>query len=296
MKEEALHDGRYRTAAAIRQSEGGYATVRQPRYSWPLHRVRMTRSEKGELGIGDLTLRNRAANGLLQRLGATDRDLSRPLLRPAKLKLRQCLEQANRRIRTVYFIESGLASVVAVSKDRQRQAEVAIIGREGMTGVTLVLGAERSPSDLFMQVEGSAQCIAAADLRAALAKSKTLSNLLSLYAHSYFTAAAYTSLANAQGRIDERLARWLLMAQDRLESDQIALTHEFFALMLGTRRAGVTTAVSSFHARGLISHSRGIVTIVDREGLINAAGGLYGIPEAEYARIFEPLDLEAAVF
>jgi CRP-like cAMP-binding protein len=236
-----------------------------------------------------VALGNTSSNGLLQRLIASDRALLTPHLRPVKLKLRQCLEQANRRVRAAYFIESGLASVVAVSRDRRRQAEVAIIGREGMTGVTLVLGAERSSSDLFMQVEGSGQCIAASDLRTALTTSKTLSSLLSLYAHSYFTAAAHTSLANAQGRIDERLARWLLMAQDRLESDRISLTHEFFALMLGTRRAGVTTAVSSFHARGLISHSRGVITILDREGLESAAGGLYGIPETEYARIFEPI-------
>ena len=98
--------------------------------------------------------------------------------------------------------------------------------------------------------------------------------------------ANYTALANARGCIGERLARWLLMARDRLDSDEMILTHEFLALMLGVRRAGVSEALRDFEKKGLVETARGSVTIMDREGLEESANGLYGLPEAEYERLF----------
>jgi CRP-like cAMP-binding protein len=98
--------------------------------------------------------------------------------------------------------------------------------------------------------------------------------------------SSYTALANAKGNIQERLARWLLMAQDRLNSDVLELTHEFLALMLGVRRAGVTIALGHFERRGMIEIARGAVTVNDRDGLQECANGLYGQPEAEFERLF----------
>jgi CRP-like cAMP-binding protein len=106
------------------------------------------------------------------------------------------------------------------------------------------------------------------------------------FAHVFAVQSGYTALANAQGKIEERLARWLLMVHDRMERDTLELTHEFLALMLGTRRAGVTMALGHFEHKGVIETARGAVTVKDREGLIECANGLYGVPEAEFERLF----------
>jgi CRP-like cAMP-binding protein len=106
------------------------------------------------------------------------------------------------------------------------------------------------------------------------------------YAHIFGVQSVYTALANARGSIEERLARWLLMTRDRVDGDEMLLTHEFIALMLGVRRARVTTALQAFEGRGLIETARGCVTVKDRDGLEESANGLYGPPEAEFERMF----------
>jgi CRP-like cAMP-binding protein len=228
----------------------------------------------------------RRRNLLLDHLSDRDFAMLEPKLRSVPLPLRQRLQQANRRIRAVYFVESGLASVVAIGGGARKQAEVAIVGHEGMTGVPLLFGAERSPCDVFMQVEGEGQCIDAGDFSEAIDKSTSLLRTLLRYAHVFNVQSSYSALANAIGKLEERLARWLLMAQDRLDSRDISLTHEFLAVMLGVRRAGVTVALQHFEDKGLISTARGRVTILERDGLLESANGLYGQPEAEAERLF----------
>jgi CRP-like cAMP-binding protein len=196
------------------------------------------------------------------------------------------LQQANRRIRAVYFIEAGLASVVAIGGGSRKQAEVTVIGHEGMAGVALLFGADRAPCDVFMQVEGEGQCIEAEDFLEAVDKSPSLLRTLLRYAHVYNVQSAYAALANAHGKLEERLARWLLMAQDRLGGADMPLTHEFLSLMLGVRRAGVSVALEHFEDKGLIGTARGSVTVLDRDGLLENANGLYGQPEAEAERLF----------
>jgi CRP-like cAMP-binding protein len=224
-------------------------------------------------------------NSLLARLSAADNDLLAPYLKPVQLTVRQRLETPNQRIRTVYFIEHGLVSVVAKGGGDRRQTEVGVIGREGMTGLALVMGSDCSAYDTFVQSQGTGQSIAAADLQDALRSSRSLHDTLLRYAYVCSFALAHTALANAHASIEERLARWLLMAHDRSDNDEIHLTHEFLSLMLGIRRAGVTTTLNSFDTSGWISHSRGCVTIVDRDALQGCAAGFYGAPEAEYQRL-----------
>lgn len=227
----------------------------------------------------------KSKNRLLACLSATDNDLLAPSLKPVQFTVRQRLEMPNQRIPKIYFIEHGLVSVVAIGGGDRRQTEVGIIGREGMTGLALVLGSDRPAHETFVQSQGAAQCIPAADLQDALRSSRSLHATLLRYAYVCSLALAHTALANAHASIEERLARWLLMAHDRSHNDDIHLTHEFLSLMLGIRRAGVTTALNSFDTRGWISHSRGCVTIVDRDALQGFAGGFYGGPEAEYERL-----------
>jgi CRP-like cAMP-binding protein len=106
------------------------------------------------------------------------------------------------------------------------------------------------------------------------------------YAHVFTVQTAYTALANARGKIEERLARWLLMTHDRVDGDKLGLTQKFISLMLGVRRADITGALQGFDAKGLIERARSSVVINDRDGLVEAANGLYGPPEAEFKRLF----------
>jgi hypothetical protein len=137
--------------------------------------------------------------------------------------------------------------VVAVATGSRSQAEVAIVGWEGMTGLPVVLRAGRSPCEVFIQVEGHGQCIQADDLLSAMSQSAALQDTLLRFAHVFTVQSGYT----ANGKIEERLARWLLMAQDRIANDELLLTHEFLSLMLGVRRAGVTAALQHFEGSGL---------------------------------------------
>lgn len=229
---------------------------------------------------------NTQRNRILGAMSDADLSLLQPHMERTELKFRQRLQSADRQIKNVYFQESGIASVVAVSGGERRQAEVAIVGREGMTGLPVVHGADRSPCEIFIQVEGEGQCISAENLRKVMDESITLLKCFLRYAHVFTVQSGYTALANARGNVGERLARWLLMTRDRVDSDDMLLTQEFIALMLGVRRAGVTNALGHFESRGLIGGARGCVTVIDRDGLEQIANGLYGPPEAELERMF----------
>src|SRR6185312_16005431 len=203
----------------------------------------------------------------------TDFALLEPCLEPADLPLRKYLERGGKPIKVIYFPESGFASVVV--DGGKKPIEVGIIGRERMTGLPVVLGNDRNANDVFMQVAGRGQCIRANDLRKAIEKSVTLHRTLLRYAHAFLEQATRTAVANGRSKIEERLARWLLMADDRIESDELPLTHEFLAMMLGVRRPGVTVAVQDLEQRGMISRRRGCIVITDRKALEKLSNGAY---------------------
>jgi CRP-like cAMP-binding protein len=184
----------------------------------------------------------------------------------------------------VYFPESGFASVVAL-QGGSKEVEVGLIGPEGMTGLPIVLGNHRSPHSTYMQASGAGRCIASEELRRAIRASRSLHDLLLKYAQAFGVQTTHTAVCNAQSKLDLRLARWLLMAHDRIGLDVLPLTHEFLALMIGVRRAGVTDALAALKAKGLITYLRGNITVKDRKGLERHAGSSYGVPEAEYRRL-----------
>jgi CRP-like cAMP-binding protein len=188
-------------------------------------------------------------NGLLAAMSADDLALLKPKLQPLTLKTKQVLEPANKPIKYNYFIDSGLASVIAIGRNGHR-LEVGIIGREGMTGLPVVLGNDRSPNETFIQVEGTGSRIAADDLRKVMRKSASLARVLLNFVNTFLVQTSHTALSNGTATIEERLARWLLMAQDRVNGNEIPLTHEFLSLMLGVRRAGVTGALNQLDRKG----------------------------------------------
>jgi CRP-like cAMP-binding protein len=229
------------------------------------------------------TFRNR----LLCALSPADIGLLTPHLRLVTLKLRQELEQPNRPSRRVYFIEQGIASVVTVSVGRHR-VETGLIGPEGMTGLMVLLGNHRSPNETFIQAAGSALSIDADALRTALEKSESLRRILLKYAQVFLIQTAQTAVANARLTLEGRLARWLLMTQDRLGQNNVPMTHEFLSVMLGVRRAGVTEALHVLEGKRAIRAMRGEIAILDRKIIEKRAGALYGLPEEEYERLFGP--------
>lgn len=228
----------------------------------------------------------RRQNRLLDSLSDDDRDAIAPHLVPLDLPFRKRLEAPRREVKTVYFPEAGLASVVAIGGHDRPQAEVAIIGHEGMTGIGILLDDDRSPHDVLMQVGGSGHSIEVAVLKGLMKASETMAAHFRRFVHAIFLQAGQTALANARGKLEVRLARWLLMSADRLGTNELPLTHEFLAIMMGVRRAGVTIALNQFERHGVVSTSRGTIRIEDRETLVATAGGFYGVAEAEYERLF----------
>jgi CRP-like cAMP-binding protein len=223
-------------------------------------------------------------NLLLASLSPADLGSLLPHLGPVDLPLRHVLEKPDKRVDAVYFPEAGFASVVAV-QGKGTQVEVGLIGREGMSGLTIVLGNHRSPHSTYMQAAGEGQRIGTGELRKAMQQSASLHGSLLKYVQVFMTQTAHTAIANARAKLEERLARWILMADDRLDGKILPLTHEFLSLMLGVRRAGVTEALHALEAQNLIQPARGEIVVLNRKGIERKAGDSYGVPEAEYRRL-----------
>jgi CRP-like cAMP-binding protein len=223
-------------------------------------------------------------NRLLHKISLEDWDLIGPHLEPVTLKDRQVIEVPAKPIAHAYFLEAGVASVVAVDAQDHR-IEVGVIGFEGITAVPVIMGDNRSQHSTYMQIGGSGHRISAEALRAALANSDSLRGLMLKSAQGFMIQTAQTALANGRAKLEQRLARWLLMARDRLTSDAVPLTHEFLAVMLGVRRAGVTVAIHGFERRGLVTTRRGQLTLINRAGIEQIAGSFYGTPESELRRL-----------
>jgi CRP-like cAMP-binding protein len=223
------------------------------------------------------------SNQLLNFLSARDRKLLAPNLKRFPMVLRQSLEKANQAIENVYFPEDGIASMVGDSKNLG-QIEIGIVGKEGMTGLMVVMGSDRSPYDTFVQVPGSALVLSVKNLRSAMRKSPTLQNLLLRNVQVFMIQISQTALVNVAGLLSQRLARWLLMVEDRLSTKQIPLTQEFLAIMLGVQRSGVSIALGDLESRGLISTKRKLIVIVNRPALEKFTKGAYGLAETEYKR------------
>jgi len=233
---------------------------------------------------------NADRNAILGCLSGADRELLRPSLQPIDLPVRFRLAEAGRAIDAVYFLETGIASITT-SVRHEVPIEIGIVGREGVVNLPVLMGVDHSPSETFMQIHGAGFRLGVERLRAAMAQSPTLTPILLRFVHVYMVQTASTVLANGRGRIPERLARWLLMARDRVDGEGIALTHEFLATMLGVRRPGVTLALRDFERRGLIDGARGVITILDRGALVAAANGYYGTAEAELVRFHTDCDV-----
>jgi CRP-like cAMP-binding protein len=223
-------------------------------------------------------------NQLLARLSPADLNLFSSELVPVQFEKRDLLIAADKLIQRTYFLECGIASVVASTPDGS-QTEVGIIGNEGMIDVATALGSVTAPLEIFIQAPGRGYSLPSSSFQDAMAKSATLRQVILSYAQAFMVQIAHTTLAAASLSIKARLARWLLMCDDRTTGCEIPMTHEFLSLMLSVRRPGVTEAVQAVEATGAIRAHRGMIEIRDRTILQQVAGEGYGGPEAYAAKL-----------
>jgi CRP-like cAMP-binding protein len=200
------------------------------------------------------------------------------------LKPRQVLIEPNLSIMYGYFIETGVASVLAGAGER-KPMEVCLVGRRGFVGIPVILGTGRTPLRCMVQIKGRAWRVAASDLEALLRECPTLMKLLLAHIQGRLTQQALLNVCNASHSVPERISRWLLMARDRLKSDHIPATHDLIARMLGVRRPGVTDALGALEKKGVVQLTRGTVEIRQFRSLERCACRCFQRIDGEYERL-----------
>jgi CRP-like cAMP-binding protein len=223
-------------------------------------------------------------NRVLASISALDIQRLSSYLVPVVFESKHALHEPGERIDTVYFLEDAVASVV-ITMENGNTVEVGVIGRDGVVGLPAVLGSGCAVNRTFIQVPGHGFKVKAKILRDLVASSDELRSSLYLATEGYLIQTAQTAACNRIHELEERLARWLLMCSDRIQSDHILITHEFLAIMLGTRRSSVSIAAGILHKAGLIAYSRGSVTIQNRDGLLQSACECYHSVQQEYLRL-----------
>ncbi len=229
--------------------------------------------------------RSAVQNRLLASLPSADFTHLAAFLTSVDLSLKQVLFEADVPIETAYFVETGMVSYLAYVEGGEA-IEVGLVGSEGMVGMPLVLGVDRGPAGGIVQMQGTALCMTSAALKQAFGESEALRGLLLRYMQALYTQVSQTAVCNGHHSLEERLARWMLMAHDRAEGDQFPMTHEFMAMMLGVRRSGVTVTAGALKQAGMISYGNGQMTILDRSGLEATACECYGTVQRHFKQLF----------
>jgi CRP-like cAMP-binding protein len=223
---------------------------------------------------------NHIYNTILLDLPPKERQMLVSKLELVRLKTHQVLHEPGDTLKSAYFCNTGLVSILTVFPDG-RSVEVGLVGKEGFVGVPLIAGLRSAPTRAIAQIEGTAFRVDGETLMAMLPLCPKLERRLQQFSQSLAMQGTQIAACNRLHEVDERLARWLLMSADRVGSNSVPLTQEFLAQMLGTRRASVTVAAGILERAGLITHSRGDVEIVDRQKLEEAACECYEIMQRQ---------------
>jgi CRP-like cAMP-binding protein len=223
-------------------------------------------------------------NHLIEMLPRADRVRLLAICQPVHLMLSEVLCEPGKATRHVYFPTDGFISLVT-DVDAHSGLEVGMVGREGMVGVQLALGIATTPLRALVQGSGATWRIGAGPFRTEMARSAALRESMNRYLYVTMAQLATSAACVRFHRIGPRLARWLLMTQDRADADTFLVTQEFLAYMLGVRRVGVTAAAGALQREGLIRYSRGALTVHDRGGLEAAACSCYETDRKTYARL-----------
>ena len=227
-------------------------------------------------------------NKLLALLPSADYNQIAPDLNHVVLPRGSLLGEMGKPIGYVYFLTSGIGSVVATTPEGHR-AEAGLFGLDGYVPTSAVAGAEINAHDVGIQLEGEAYRMDYDAFRGWMERNRSLSKVMIRSLEAFSIQLAYTAASNALHDVTERLARWLLMCHDRVAGNEINLTHEFISFMLAVRRPSVTTALHVLEGNGFIKSERGHITIRNRAALEEFAHDAYGRPEEEYRRLMRDL-------
>jgi CRP-like cAMP-binding protein len=226
-------------------------------------------------------------NRILAALSREEYERLAPHLQETSLSIGMILYNFDEPITHVYFPNSGtLGSLLSTTK-HDAAIEIGVTGSEGLLGFSVLMGLETTPHQVLIQIPGTALKIKPAALRKEFKLGGRLHDSVLKYTHALFTQASQTALCNRLHSVEERLARWLLTAHDRVESDQFPLTHDFMARMLGANRATVSLTAATIQQAGYIRYTRGKLTILNREGLEDTSCDCYRIVKKRYEDILD---------
>jgi CRP-like cAMP-binding protein len=223
-------------------------------------------------------------NHLLDALPASDFERIASSLEAVELKLGDVLYEPGAQLRHVYFPTTSIVSLLYVMEDGA-SAEIAIVGNEGILGISLFMGGETTPSRAVVQSAGFAYRLKAQLLKNEFGRFGPFLHLLLRYTQALITQMAQTAVCNRHHSVDQQLCRWLLLSLDRLESNELTMTQELIANMLGVRREGVTEAARKLQAAGLIAYRRGRITVLDRPRLEERVCECYQVVKTEFDRL-----------
>jgi CRP-like cAMP-binding protein len=212
-----------------------------------------------------------------------------PSLETVPLSLGEVIYEAGAPLTHVFFPVNSIVSLLRVMADGA-SAEIAVVGNEGIVGVALFLGGETTPSRALAQSAGSAYRLPSEVLQAEFGRIGGLHNLLLRYTQALLTQMAQTAVCNRHHTVDQQLCRWLLLSLDRLSSNELTMTQELIANMLGVRREGVTEAAGKLQSSGIIRYSRGVITVVDRPQLEARVCECYAVVKQEFDRLLPGRD------
>jgi CRP-like cAMP-binding protein len=230
------------------------------------------------------TRRDRLQNHLLSALPLAELERWRPQLEQVEMPLGKVLYESGGTMSHVYFPTTAIISLLYVMEDGS-SAEIAVVGNEGIVGVSLFMGGGSTPSRAVVQSAGIGFRLPAHALKDEFGRSGPVMHLLLRYTQALITQMAQTAVCNRHHSLDQQLCRWLLLSLDRLESDELVMTQELIANMLGVRRGGVTEAALKLQEAGLIRYMRGHITVLDRPGLEKRTCECYAVVKKEYDRL-----------
>jgi CRP-like cAMP-binding protein len=210
-----------------------------------------------------------------------------PELEAVNLPLGKVLYESGQELSHVYFPTTAIVSLLYVMENGA-SAEIAVVGHEGIVGVSLFMGGDSTPSRAVVQSAGAGIRLRADFLKAAFDGSTPVMHLLLRYTQALITQMAQTAVCNRHHTLDQQLCRWLLLSLDRLAGNELMMTQELIANMLGVRREGVTEAALRIQATGLIKYARGRITVLDRSGLEKRTCECYAVVKKEYDRLLPP--------
>ena len=211
-----------------------------------------------------------------------------PLLEPVELPLGLVLYESGQTLGHVYFPTTAIVSLLFVLKDGD-SAEIAVVGNEGVVGISLFMGGDSTPSRAVVQSAGRGYRLSSTAIKEAFNRNGPVMHLMLRYTQALITQMAQTAVCNRHHTLDKQLCRWLLLSIDRLQGNELVMTQELIANMLGVRREGVTEAALKLQAAGLIQYARGRITVIDRPGLERRTCECYAVVKKEYDRLLPDL-------